>query len=154
MPAGRRRSARQGLAASPRTRRGGWVRSNRLDGIGAEWVLGMTIILYPTSAAASTPWQPRQPRWGGRNIAGAPRFAIRPTSARRGHGSRLQLRDLACGRRRWRRGSGIADEYHRGEIAPLRCLAISLRMLRRQSPGLKLVVSYADSKEGFSAIQN
>ena len=29
-----------------------------------------------------------------------------------------------------------------------RCLAISLRMLRRQSPGLQVVVSYADTKEG------
>ena len=29
-----------------------------------------------------------------------------------------------------------------------RCLAISLRLLRRQSPGLEIVVSYADTKEG------
>ena len=29
-----------------------------------------------------------------------------------------------------------------------RCLGISLRMIRRQSPGLKLIVSYADTKEG------
>ena len=29
-----------------------------------------------------------------------------------------------------------------------RCLAISLKMLRRQSPGLRLIVSYADTKEG------
>ena len=29
-----------------------------------------------------------------------------------------------------------------------KCLAISLRMLRQQSPGLRLVVSYADLKEG------
>ena len=29
-----------------------------------------------------------------------------------------------------------------------KCLAISLKMLKRQSPGLRLVVSYADTKEG------
>ncbi len=29
-----------------------------------------------------------------------------------------------------------------------RCLAISLKILKRQSPGLQLVVSYADTKEG------
>ena len=29
-----------------------------------------------------------------------------------------------------------------------KCLAISLRMVKRQSPGLKLIVSYADTKEG------
>ena len=29
-----------------------------------------------------------------------------------------------------------------------RCLAVSLKMLRRQSPGLRLIVSYADTKEG------
>lgn len=33
-----------------------------------------------------------------------------------------------------------------------RCLAISLKMLRRQSPGLKLVVSYADTKEGHLGV--
>ena len=29
-----------------------------------------------------------------------------------------------------------------------RCLAISLRLLKRQSPGLRVIVSYADTKEG------
>jgi len=29
-----------------------------------------------------------------------------------------------------------------------RCLSISLKMLKRQSPGLRLIVSYADTKEG------
>jgi hypothetical protein len=33
-----------------------------------------------------------------------------------------------------------------------RCLAISLRMLQRQSPGLRLVVSYADTKEGHLGV--
>lgn len=33
-----------------------------------------------------------------------------------------------------------------------RCLAFSLKMLRRQSPGVQLVVSYADSKEGHLGI--
>lgn len=33
-----------------------------------------------------------------------------------------------------------------------RCLAISLKMLKRQSPGLQLVVSYADTKEGHLGI--
>ncbi len=33
-----------------------------------------------------------------------------------------------------------------------RCLAISLRILKRQSPGLQLVVSYADTKEGHLGI--
>ena len=33
-----------------------------------------------------------------------------------------------------------------------RCLAISLKLLRRQSPGLQLVVSYADTKEGHLGI--
>lgn len=47
-----------------------------------------------------------------------------------------------------------ACELVRVALAPGRryptskCLAISLRMLRRQSPGLKIVVSYADTKEG------
>lgn len=33
-----------------------------------------------------------------------------------------------------------------------KCVAISLRMLRRQSPGLKLVVSYADAGQGHVGI--
>jgi len=33
-----------------------------------------------------------------------------------------------------------------------RCLAFSLKMLKRQSPGLQLVVSYADTKEGHLGI--
>ncbi len=33
-----------------------------------------------------------------------------------------------------------------------RCLAVSLKMLKRQSPGLQLVVSYADTKEGHLGI--
>lgn len=33
-----------------------------------------------------------------------------------------------------------------------RCLAISLKLLRRQSPGLKLIVSYADTKEGHLGV--
>ena len=47
-----------------------------------------------------------------------------------------------------------AAELVRVALAPGRahptskCLAISLRMLRRQSPGLCVVVSYADTKEG------
>lgn len=47
-----------------------------------------------------------------------------------------------------------ACELVRVALAPGRahptskCLAVSLRMLRRQSPGLKIVVSYADTKEG------
>ena len=51
-----------------------------------------------------------------------------------------------------------ACELVRVALAPGRehptskCVAISLRMLRRQSPGLKLVVSYADRKEGHLGI--
>lgn len=47
-----------------------------------------------------------------------------------------------------------ACELVRVALAPARrfptskCVAVSLRMLRRQSPGLKVVVSYADTKEG------
>lgn len=33
-----------------------------------------------------------------------------------------------------------------------KCVAISLRLLRRQSPGLKLVVSYADSGQGHRGV--
>jgi len=33
-----------------------------------------------------------------------------------------------------------------------RCLAISLKLLRRQCPGLELVVSYADTKEGHLGV--
>lgn len=33
-----------------------------------------------------------------------------------------------------------------------RCLAYSLKMLKRQSPGLQLVVSYADTKEGHLGV--
>ncbi len=33
-----------------------------------------------------------------------------------------------------------------------RCVAISLRMLKRQSPGLKLVVSYADAGQGHRGV--
>ncbi len=33
-----------------------------------------------------------------------------------------------------------------------RCVAISLRMLRRQSPGLRLVVSYADAGQGHRGV--
>ena len=33
-----------------------------------------------------------------------------------------------------------------------RCLAISLKLLKRQSPGLQLIVSYADTKEGHLGI--
>jgi len=33
-----------------------------------------------------------------------------------------------------------------------RCLAISLKLLQRQSPGLQLVVSYADTKEGHLGV--
>ncbi len=40
-----------------------------------------------------------------------------------------------------------------GRVHPTsRSLAISLRLLRRQSPGLQLVVSYADTKEGHLGI--
>ena len=40
-----------------------------------------------------------------------------------------------------------------GRVHPTsRCLAISLKMLRRQSPGIKLVVSYADTKEGHLGV--
>ena len=33
-----------------------------------------------------------------------------------------------------------------------RCLGVSLKMLRRQSPGIQLVVSYADTKEGHLGV--
>lgn len=51
-----------------------------------------------------------------------------------------------------------ACELVRVALAPGRehptskCVAISLRMLRRQSPGLQIVVSYADTKEGHLGI--
>lgn len=51
-----------------------------------------------------------------------------------------------------------ACELVRVALAPARkhptsrCLAFSLKMLRRQSPGVQLVVSYADSKEGHLGI--
>lgn len=51
-----------------------------------------------------------------------------------------------------------ACELVRVALAPGRknptskCLAVSLRMLQKQSPGLKLVVSYADTKEGHLGV--
>ena len=51
-----------------------------------------------------------------------------------------------------------ACELVRVALAPGRehptskCLAISLKLLRRQSPGLKLIVSYADTKEGHLGV--
>ena len=51
-----------------------------------------------------------------------------------------------------------ACELVRVALAPGRhhptsqCLAQSLKLLRRQSPGLRLVVSYADTKEGHLGI--
>ncbi|MEM8995940.1 MAG: protein Mom [Acidobacteriota bacterium] len=51
-----------------------------------------------------------------------------------------------------------ACELVRVALAPARkyptsrCLAISLKMLRRQSPGLRLIVSYADTKEGHLGV--
>ena len=51
-----------------------------------------------------------------------------------------------------------ACELVRVALAPGRhhptskCLALSLKLLRRQSPGLKLIVSYADTKEGHLGI--
>lgn len=51
-----------------------------------------------------------------------------------------------------------ACELVRVALAPARryptskCLAFSLKMLRRQSPGLRVVVSYADTKEGHLGV--
>ena len=40
-----------------------------------------------------------------------------------------------------------------GRVFPTsKCVATSLKLLRRQSPGLKIVVSYADTKEGHLGI--
>ncbi len=38
------------------------------------------------------------------------------------------------------------------QVPTSRCLAISLKLLRKQSPGLQLVVSYADTKEGHLGV--
>ena len=52
----------------------------------------------------------------------------------------------------------MAAELVRVALAPgrkhptSRCVAISLKLLRRQSPGLRLVVSYADSGQGHRGV--
>ena len=64
--------------------------------------------------------------------SGANRHLARPFGLKSTEGCELVRVALASGR----------------EHPTSKCLSISLKMLRRQSPGLKLIVSYADSKEG------
>ena len=68
--------------------------------------------------------------------SGANRHLARPFGLQGTEACELVRVALACGR----------------EHPTSRCLAISLKMLRRQSPGLRLIVSYADTQAGHLGV--